>query len=172
MPNHVINELVFRNISKAQQDAVLSALCNADGEVDFRVLVPEALNVWRGNASTEHDRAFGRTWYEWNRENWGTKWNAYSHHPIERCEDWLILRFETAWSPPYPWLAAVLNKFGLTFEHNWLDEGSEIGRTGLFRVRDDWGAEWAEADASESLNRHLRKLHWGVEHFDDAEPLQ
>lgn len=167
MPNHVINEVIFRGVDDAQIGAIIAAACDTEGKVDFRVLIPEPLNIWRGNTGAEHEKVFRRTWYDWNRENWGTKWNAYSHQPTERSSDSLTLRFETAWSPPYPWLAALLNKFGLPFEHNWLDEGAERGRAGTFEVRPEWGAEWKEADAPDELHRHLHKLHWGVEEFEE-----
>ena len=169
MPNHVINELVFRNVCRAEQEAILAATSDAEGKVDFGILVPEPLNIWKGNVSSEHDRAFGRTGLDWNRQNWGTKWNAYSHKPTEQSGDTLILRFETAWSPPYPWLAALLNKFSLPFEHNWLDEGATRGRSGSFSICERWGAEWKETEASDEMHRHLHKLHWGVEEFEDEE---
>lgn len=37
-------------------------------------------------------------WYDWNSDNWGTKWNAYgqSEHPAGTRE----FRFQTAWSHP------------------------------------------------------------------------
>ena len=169
MPNHVINELIFRNVNADQQDAIIAAACDAEGKVDFSVLVPAPLNMWNGNVGSEHEKAFGRTGLDWNRANWGTKWNAYSHQATERTDDTLVLRFETAWSPPYPWLAAVLNKLSLPFEHNWLDEGASRGRAGRFSIEEKWGPEWKETEADDQLHRHLHKLHWGVEQFEDEE---
>jgi hypothetical protein len=167
MPNHVINELIFRNVDAAQQEAICAATCDAEGKVDFGVLVPAPLNMWMGNTGAKHEKAFGRTGLNWNRENWGTKWNAYSHKPTERTADTLTLRFETAWAPPYPWLAAVLNKLSLPFEHNWLDEGATRGKSGIFSISEKWGPEWQEDEASDEMHRHLHKLHWGVEQFED-----
>lgn len=167
MPNHVINELAFRDVTTERQDNILSAVCNSEGLVDFQILVPIPLNIWLGSTTSEHEKAFRSTWYNWNRENWGTKWNAYSHKPTERTEDSLFLRFETAWAPPYPWLAAVFNKTGISFEHNWLDEGAVRARTGRFFTSDIFGPEWKEQDATDEIHRHLHKLHWGVEEFTD-----
>jgi len=169
MPNHVINELIFRNVDAEQQDAIVAATCDAEGDVDFSILVPAPLNMWNGNTGREHKQAFGRTGLDWSRVNWGTKWNAYSHQATERTADTLILRFETAWAPPYPWLAAVLNKLSLSFAHNWLDEGATRGRAGSFSIEEKWGPEWKEADADDALHRHLHKLHWGVDQFEDEE---
>jgi|GEM_PF-3165282 len=167
MPNHIINELVFRNVDDAAQAAIIAAACDAEGNVDFSVLVPPPLNMWMGSISQQHEQAFGRTGLDWNRQNWGTKWNAYSQQPTERIDDTLTLVFETAWAPPYPWLAAILNKLALPFEHNWLDEGRERGRAGLFTAMGKWGPEWSEADADDLTHRRLHKLHWGVEAFED-----
>lgn len=46
-------------------------------------------------------------WYNWNIENWGTKWNAYN---IERRDD-ETLKFETAWAMPEPVIVALSKKF-------------------------------------------------------------
>jgi len=169
VPNHVINEMVFRNVSCEQQDAIIAAACDAEGNVDFSILVPAPLNMWMGNTGRDHDEAFGRTGLDWNRTNWGTKWNAYSHKPIERTADAMTLRFKTAWRPPYPWLAAMLNKLSLPFDHNWLDEDASCGRAGSFTISPTWGPEWKEVDADDVLHRHLHKLHWGVEQFEDED---
>lgn len=169
MPNHVINELIFIGVDAGQQQSIMSAACDGEGKVDFSILVPPPLNIWMGNSSSAHEKAFSDTGLSWQRRNWGTKWNAYSHQPIEQTADSITLRFETAWSPPYPWLAAMLNKLSLPFVHNWLDEGASRGRRGMFSIKAEWGPEWSEAEADDNLHRHLHKLHWGVEQFEDEE---
>lgn len=167
MPNHCLNELIFRDVDQDAQDRILAAICNDDGKVDFRILVPQPLNIWLGNASAEHDKHFKRTWFDWNRDNWGTKWNAYDQEPIERTDDTLTIRFQTAWGPPYPWLAAVLNSLSLPFEHNWLDEGACQGISGTFKTTGGIGGGpyWSQCDAPPDLHRHLHLLLWGVEEF-------
>ncbi|WP_394659930.1 hypothetical protein [uncultured Novosphingobium sp.] len=167
MPNHVINELIFRDVDAAAQQAIIAAACDAEGNVDFSVLVPSPLNVWQGNVGSQHEKAFGNTGLAWNRANWGTKWNAYSHKPTIQTADSLTLIFETAWSAPYPWLAAVMNKLSLPFDHNWLDEGAEWSVSGRFWFEPQWGPEWKEEKSSEEDHRRLHKLHWGVEQFED-----
>lgn len=108
MPNHVVNEIIFRGVDVAQQEAILAMCCKADGKVDFDILVPTPKNVWLFSHGQKHQK-LGQNALDWSRENWGTKWNAYSHKPIERTDDTLTLRFETAWSPPYGWLMALFN---------------------------------------------------------------
>ena len=169
MPNHVINELIFREVDEEVQARILAATCNAQGKVDFEVLVPLPLNMWWGNVSSEHTRAFRRTALDWCTEQWGTKWNAYQHKPVERTADTLKLRFETAGGPPYPWLAAVFNSLQLSFDHNWLEEGRERGVAGRFDFSqmEGFGRPWREEPATDELHRHLHKLHWGVEEFEE-----
>lgn len=41
-------------------------------------------------------------WYEWNNENWGTKWDAYDA-VVKINLDNIIIQCETAWSPPENW---------------------------------------------------------------------
>lgn len=174
MPNHIINELVFSGVDASKQDEIIARLCNDAGEVDFEILVPTPVNVWLGNVGSEHERAFRSEMcaLDWSRIHWGTKWNAYSHKPVERTDNGIIFRFETAWRPPYTWLVAVFNTLKLPFSHNWLDEGSSRGVTG------QWDYEalasssfakqpWSEEPCSDEMQRHLHKLHFGVEEFTD-----
>lgn len=172
MPNHCINELIF-SADIARQSAIRDALCGSDGKVDFQILVPIPVNLWRGNVGQKHEKAFKRTALDWKIENWGTKWNAYGHHEIEATEGKIIFRFETAWRPPYPWLAAIFNTLKISFDHNWLSEGGGLGVHGTFDWPeaerggfDPWKEETAK-DENDPLHRHLHKLLWGVDEFAD-----
>lgn len=174
MPNHCINEIIFCSVDKAKQAEITAVLCDASGKVDFDVLVPAPLNMWWGSVGQKHEKAFRRTHLDWARENWGTKWNAYSHQPTEATDDSITFRFETAWGPPYPWLAAVFNRFKLSFEHNWLSEGGEPATHGIFDWSkfegDGFADPWTEeqiTDEKSPLHRHLHKLLWGVEEFEN-----
>lgn len=171
MPNHVINEIVFRGVDAGAQEAIIAKCCNSDGKVDFEGLVPTPPQVWLGDVSTKHER-LGANALDWSRENWGTKWNAYRHKPIERTDDTLTLRFDTAWSPPYGWLVAVFNTFKISFDHNWLDEGASRGVEGKWNYAGLIGGDlrtepWTEIECSDEMQRHLLKLLWSVEEFTD-----
>lgn len=169
MPNHVINELIFQADTNRQAE-IRAALCGSGDKVDFRILVPCPANMWWGSANQNHEKAFGRIRLDWAKENWGTKWNAYSHHEIEATDSTIIFRFETAWRPPYPWLAAIFNTLKISFDHNWLSEGGGYGTHGVF----DWSKTngsifdepWTEVEAkdeSDPLYVHLRELMYGKE---------
>lgn len=175
MPNHVTNELIFRGVEPLAQDAILAKLCNASLDVDLGILVPPPINLWRGSVGQNHERAFKRTALDWNTENWGTKWNAYITRPISRAGDALTVVFDTAWRPPYPWLAAVFNTFERTFEHNWLDEGAGWSVSAKFdadEMKRDIGNAWHEKRAGLLVQERLHTLKWGVPHFEDEEEDQ
>ncbi len=38
-------------------------------------------------------------WYDWNINNWGTKWDAYNTY-IEDYGSSVSMSFQTAWAPP------------------------------------------------------------------------
>ena len=122
----------------------------------------------------KHEK-LGQNALDWSRENWGTKWNAYSHKPTQRTEDTLTLTFETAWSAPYGWLMALFNTTKRDFDHNWLDEGSDRGVSGQWRWPPDDAnmmfEPWNEKPCDDAMQKHLNVLHWGVENLDDLEKV-
>lgn len=68
--------------------------------------------------------------YNWNIQNWGTKWDIYRENlSLENCgwEEGLtefILYFDTAWSPPIAWLTTVAPMFpDLRFEMHYEESG-------------------------------------------------
>lgn len=170
MPNHVVNELIFRDIGNDRIAEILPSLINNHDDVDFSILIPLPLNMWWGSVGSPHEKAFKRTALDWCRDHWGTKWNAYNaRRPVQTGGN-LILQFDTAWRPPYPWLAAIFNKFEVSFEHNWLDEWAAWGWNGVFdfsKLDDICSDAWHEEKASDELQRHLHMLRWGCESFED-----
>jgi len=47
----------------------------------------------------------------WQRCNWGTKWNCWNSKIKLRDDKYLIYEFVTAWSPPIPWLTKISKKY-------------------------------------------------------------
>lgn len=171
MPNHVINEVVFRNVDAEAKARILSHCLNADGVLSFAVLLPLPLNYWNGNVSSKHEERFPGTGLDWCSKNWSTKWDAYGDPRVEATDDTLTLTFQTAWGPPQGWLCALFNATKLDFTHRWFSEGGESAHVAEFVVngKDGWGAEWNDAtvDDGSDLQRHLHKLLYGVEQFED-----
>lgn len=60
----------------------------------------------------------GDGWYNWSVENWGTKWDIYySDVTFEdddlQTDDRFQMWFDTAWSPPIPFIAAISKDYDL-----------------------------------------------------------
>ncbi len=53
-----------------------------------------------------------KDWYWWSVDNWGTKWDAVTTN-YDYDHQWLQVCFDTAWSPPEPWIKEVSKKFPL-----------------------------------------------------------
>lgn len=176
MPNHVVNEIVFRGVDADAQSAIKSQCLNAEGFIDFGVLLPIPINVWMFSHSQIHEKLGGNA-LDWCTENWGTKWNAYGqddeHYDRLTVDgDTLTLRFQTAWSPPYGWLLALFNTTKRDFDHNWMDEGAAHGVSAAWRYPkgDDFRFKpWSEKPCDEPMQRHLNKLQWGVEDLAELE---
>lgn len=130
MPNHVTN------IVRANTMVIHSIL--TEQGVDFERVIPMPDNVIRGGIGhanidgvmtkvywphpnpPDSDDPMGlktqpvpypdgaTDWYEWSISNWGTKWNAYES---DVSEDERVVRFDTAWSHPFPVIEALSKKY-------------------------------------------------------------
>lgn len=90
MPNWCYNEATLIAERKSQIDELVTALEKIDAQQG-----DEFFNILRPRPADQAEN-----WYEWNCENWGTKWDA-SIQSWSRVDDTqLNLTFETAWSPP------------------------------------------------------------------------
>ena len=67
---------------------------------------------------------FDKKWYDWNCENWGTKWEASEPVLNNEGDGFLIYVFQTAWSPlSLELLREFSEKFPtLTFKHDYEEE--------------------------------------------------
>ena len=77
--------------------------------------------------------AYTKNWYDWNRENWGTKWEA-CEPALETNVGMVEYTFNTAWSPPVPimdWLFDMCEKEGLDFIWSYEEEQGWGGELAL-----------------------------------------
>jgi len=51
------------------------------------------------------------SWYDWKILHWGTKWNSFNGEIADMDDEYLVYRFDTAWSPPTPVIEALREKF-------------------------------------------------------------
>ena len=86
-----------------------------------------------GEQAYSNVQRFGSpTWYEWCNRNWGTKWNAYQHHPLR--EDDHAMVFCTAWDSVPKIVALLSRKYPeQTITYRWADEdiGHNVGELTL-----------------------------------------
>jgi len=174
MPNHVANEVIFRNVDPAMQDKILSIACDQKGEIDFSILLPIPLNCWMGGVSKRHQDTFPDNALDWCRKNWSTKWNAYGDRTVERTDNSLTFRFDSTWGPPMGWIVALYNKLQIAFEYHWLSEGESRGHSGFFAGPSenyDFD-EWKESECGDEMQKHLHMLRWGCESFPENEEIE
>jgi hypothetical protein len=138
MPNRVTHKIIF-DVEKSAE--IFAAVC-PDGKFDFETLVPSPPHVYQGGLGKQEDEDFPINWHTWNNQNWGTKWNCYQQSCGIENEK-AFIKFDTAWSIPYPIMAAFANKFNVPFEHRYYDEGHNY-----------WGVEkWGTEHASDYVSR-------------------
>lgn len=145
MPNHVTNKIIF---ATEHAHAVFSRVI-VDGRFDFESLVPPPPNMYRGSISLEDEKDFPVNCLSWQRQNWGTKWNAYDcKNQFSDAEGKAVITFDTAWAPPYPVMAAFANVFQVPFEHRYFDEGGRF-----------WGIEiWDASRWNDRIHRKERRF--------------
>lgn len=91
---------------------------------DFKKVIPPPLDpVYDSKNSQDHNPNW---WYNWNRQNWGTKWNSYHHEK----EKWNVFTFNTAWNSPVVIIKQMSLKFPdveFTLEYSDEDTGYNCG---------------------------------------------
>lgn len=167
MPNHIANRITFAADKAAE---VFAVVIRGEG-FDFETLVPSPPNMYHGDLSASDDEDFKVNWSNWNRENWGTKWNAYQgKHGVDK--DVAFIEFQTAWAPPWPVMAAFCNLFQIPFEHRYFDEGEN------FWGIDTWGpSKWGDKRIQRLEKRYnkpedrraLALLYWSEETLAEIE---
>ena len=127
MPNNVTTRM---RIYGEKANDVLEAIKGEREAIDFEVIIPPPENMFRGNLGQTEKKLCqeeGRpNWYDWQRENWGTKWNAYSQS-VTRKDEWMVeIEFDTAWQFPQPILDALQKQYPeVRFSGHWVEEFSE-----------------------------------------------
>lgn len=137
MPNH-ITTVVRIDASSTKIDEIIEALSyDKGGEEkegafpDFNKIIPQPDNIFNQNITSEQKVELNANgipnWYDWNCENWGTKWNSYDNQ--QEGDDQFA--FETAWSHPFPVMEAMSKMYpDVTFEIAYADEdtGYNVGK--------------------------------------------
>lgn len=91
----------------------------------------EKRDLYFARADGSEDKTWG--WYNWNVNNWGTKWDVSNRCEMEEHDkDHLQYRMETAWSPPLEAIAALSKLFPSVYLELSYEEEQGWGGTYLF----------------------------------------
>ena len=130
MPNHITNSVTISHEDPKKIEWLKGCFIKSeegDGQtLDFDKIIPQPKNIFQGNlgdkerAECEKD---GRpNWYDWNIENWGTKWGAYDGQIVAEKKKLIACTFLTAWAPPEP-IFEKLEEMGFSVNGYWYDDG-------------------------------------------------
>ena len=96
------------------------------------------------------------SWYEWAIANWGTKWDVQEANTLI-SDEYIIVHFDTAWSPPVNWLETVSTMYPLLKFEIFCSEGGACfygtitAQNG--EVSEDMHKDfWKESDDSEETD--------------------
>ena len=138
------------------------------------------LSFWNFLKPTDTEAYFGDAeaedgWYNWNIENWGTKWDACDAEVLGEDKDFVSYNFRTAWDYAFGAFEAMTEQHPeLEFDFEWEEEqgwgGEAYGRLGNLIVFREWGIPESHADYV-ALDRENQCLcaSWDEEHwFEDC----
>ena len=162
MPNWVTNFVICK-------EELLDKILDADGNVDFSILVPEPAtkeellknygvryldtideNGRSSRAITHNDGKEWFDWYNWHCDFWGCKWNESGGY-VHREDGYAYVSFDTAWSPPDSWIEKLAT-LDVPFIHHWCEEqgfGACKGYNGLDDIEYDW--DYYEYDENDEI---------------------
>jgi len=129
MPNWCDNNLTITGDAESLQK-FLAAITNADESITIlKNLVPFPTELEGKDILDKEGNVFGKAFtddgYSWCLRNWGTKWGDCETQ-ITVNGDYLVIRYETAWSPALEGLEQVSLLFPtLTFQTDWVEEGMQ-----------------------------------------------
>jgi hypothetical protein len=146
------------------------------GLFNFFVPCPKELNdTTKGyppspNLANNIEKYGYETWYEFNIDNWGTKWDAARIYSVNDTPDSVTLQFDTAWSPPEA-LYAKLYANGWLIEATWVECGADFigayinGDTHSESFNDghiNWDSDTCFEDECERVTTYFTNL--GLDH--------
>lgn len=165
MPNHIRTKIRPDKNYEEIATAVLSEQEAKDGEeakpyFDFKKIIVPPENMEQGGCSGKHEDGVV-CWYEWNVENWGTKWGAYDFDEYSKYDK--EFSFQTAWSQPVPIIEKLSTMFPeVEFEVNYADEdiGNNLGHYKIKNGQKTWEHQFrgyvSVDDEKELFARRLR----------------
>jgi hypothetical protein len=152
MPNWCSNSLTLKHEDKNKLDELEKQLSESD--VFFQHLHPRPKDQ-------------DANWYEWNIENWGTKWDVNVNEGyLQRIDDnTLSISFDTAWGPPTKF-------YDFLFEQGW-DVTAKYYEPGMGfvgeydnSIDDCWEYDLSDESTLEAIPTELREWFGIDEEFE------
>ena len=136
MPNHCANRIEIQGEAKDVKK-VKKFLQGEDTCFDFNNILPMPKELENTLVPVPDPKSFKNrrlrklhnvdNWYDWRILHWGTKWNSYDGEIDDKNDEYIVYRFDTAWSPPTPVIEALREKFKDISVSAFFDEpGMEI----------------------------------------------
>ena len=164
MPNWCQNSLSLVYETKEQRDAIDDMLSGYNDKGGFRSITFEKL-IPQPDFGQEEQKKFEEyavpNWYTWRCENWGTKWDASDPVVNDDKPGVVNCSFDTAWSPPTPWLEKVVKlaeDLGIGVEYSYIELG--CGYYGEYI-----NGELVEGKTTEEVFQHFVQNHGADEYF-------
>lgn len=184
MPNWCQNSIVIPThaVKNFKRKFCSQTLNKSTGRVrhylDFNRIIRQPVGIFKGDIGYAERKKYPLNWYDWNTDNWGTKWNACQteFHLIENGL-FTQITFDTAWNPPVDEMFYRMTKRLriATLEHSWLEEGCYLWGTNEYEgcdvPEDDPfavnGVYKNEMDETEEQYRYVVERFYGASEYAD-----
>jgi hypothetical protein len=162
MPNWCQNNLTVSHSDPLMVQKFVEA-CKSNGLFGAFLPTPVELTgmfspVSDPNIAVKNIKKYGSSdWYDWNVNNWGTKWDV-NEPDHEVTNETVTTWFDTAWGPPLAFYEH-LKELGYTVEAMYNESG--MGFAGVWT--DEFGDEYVEYDFTdenwdEGLSEDLKDM--------------
>lgn len=96
------------------------------------------------------------SWYSWRYDNWGTKWDLGEAQHVSIDGSTLSVSFDTAWTPPIPFLEYLHTEHGFQYRLMYVETGMGFG--GIAVPGKDTSVELLTEEAVDELRENFDAL--------------
>ena len=164
MPNWCANNAEFNNDDVAEV-AKLEAHLKYLDEKDKTDNIQAGLFGYFVPRPPEFDE--GESWYGWNCENWGTKWEASIYSWEKVNENCIKINFDTAWAPPTSFYDFLAGETDWYVTATYWEPG--MGFVGRNYAGDDEYYQYSNAEEVEDIPEELIEEYNLRDQFEDEE---
>jgi hypothetical protein len=195
MPNWVYNEIIVtgeaskvealkKQVGASYQREGQELLKNEDGTLKFDEsgapikspvsnTVEEPFSFWNilKPSEEETNNYNDQGWYNWNIENWGTKWDVNDVDVRDDSPGHWHIYFETAWSAPHEALVALSEQHPeVEIRNEWREEQGfgafDVYSGGTHWIDKEWNIPASHEEYEENVGEEQCYCHW-TESEDD-----